>query len=316
LQCRLAAEFRPPMDIARPQDHAKLPDSTGGCYVVASRVRDGSPTPRSGAAGVGQVGPMQRRSPSKARMSKKRRTTPGPYVLRIESRREAGAVNDKYPYTIPAVATLQELALHPKVTFFVGENGSGKSTLLEALAVRCRLNPEGGSRNFNFSTRASHSTLADDLLIIQGTGRGDAWFLRAESFFNVGTEIERLDRSILGAYGGKSLHEQSHGESFFALFRNRFGPHGLYLLDEPEAALSPQRQMSFLRLMHDHCRAGAQFIIATHSPIIMAYPDAWIYSFGEAGIARTQYTDTEHYRVTRSFLGNPQRSLDILMADD
>src|SRR5207249_3296277 len=188
-----------------------------------------------------------------------------------------------------------------KVTFFVGENGSGKSTLLEAIAIGSGLNPEGGSRNFNFATRASHSQL-DQALRLAKTCRlpRDSYFLRAESFFNVASEIERLDREpggppIIGAYGGKSLHEQSHGESFFALFRNRFRDNGLYLMDEPEAALSPKRQLEFLRLLHGYCTRGCQFVIATHSPIIMAYPDARIYLLDTEGIRASAFTETEHY---------------------
>jgi predicted ATPase len=151
---------------------------------------------------------------------------------------------------------------------------------------------------------------------------GDSYFLRAESFYIVATEIERLDRDpgsgpkVIGAYGGTSLREQSHGESFFALFKNGFGDHGLYLMDEPEAALSPARQLQFLVLPHDYVWRGGQFVIATHSPIIMSYPDARIYVLGPEGVRAVPYTETEHFLVTRRFLGNPQRSLAELLADD
>lgn len=242
-----------------------------------------------------------------------------PFLLELQLLRDRVPSFAGYPFCLPAVRQLQTLAFHPRVTFFVGENGSGKSTLLEAIAVACDLNPEGGSRNFNFATRASHSGL-DRFLRLGRSLRSpcDSYFLRAESFYNVATEIERLDREpggppVILSYGGRSLHEQSHGESFFALFENRFSAPGLYLLDEPESALSPARQMSFLALLHQHCEAGSQFIIATHSPIIMAYPHAWIYVLGAEGPTRTAYSDTEHYRITQTFLTKTERMLKILL---
>lgn len=254
-------------------------------------------------------------------MGRKRRTNPGPYLLTVELRPDRLPEPPCFPYNLPAVRNLGRLAFHPKVTFFIGENGMGKSTLLEALAVCCGLNPEGGSRNFNFATRASHSPLDDCLRLARAPGRpADSYFLRAESFFNVATEIERLDREgggppLIEAYGGQSLHEQSHGESFFALFEHRFREHGLYFMDEPEAALSPKKQLQFLSLLHGYCQWGCQFVIATHSPIIMAYPEAWIYLLDSQGIRQVPYTDTEHYLITRDFLSHPQRTLKILMAE-
>jgi predicted ATPase len=254
---------------------------------------------------------------------KRRRSSPGPYLLEVKLLRDRIAAPDRFPYNLPAVRGLESLSFHPKVTFLVGENGSGKSTLLEALAVSCGLNPEGGSRNFDFATRASHSPLHECLRLSLAPGRlpGDSFFLRAESYYNLATQIERLDNDpdgrgppIIGAYGGRSLHEQSHGESFFALFRNRFRGNGLYLMDEPEAALSPRRQIQFLGLLHDYCKRGCQFVIATHSPIIMAYPDARIYVLETEGIRETDYLRTEHYLLTRGFLSNPRRTLDVLFA--
>jgi predicted ATPase len=243
-------------------------------------------------------------------MARKRRSQPGPYLLHLELLRDRIPDATRFPYTLPAVRNLRKLVFHPKVTFLVGENGSGKSTLLEAVAVACGLNPEGGSRNFNFATRASHSPLDEAVRLARTIATpADSYFLRAESFYNVATEIERLGPWLLPAYGGRSLHEQSHGESFFALFKNRFGDHGLYLMDEPEAALSPIRQIEFLKLMHDYLRRGGQFVIATHSPIILAYLDAAIHVLSADGIRETAYTDTEHYLVTRGFLANPQRML-------
>ncbi len=255
-------------------------------------------------------------------MGRKRRSNPGPFLLTVELLPDRIPAPDRFPYTLPAVRHLGHLVFHQKVTFLVGENGMGKSTLLEALAVCCGLNPEGGSRNFNFATRASHSPLDECLRLSRAPGLpGDSYFLRAESFYNVASEIERLDSEpafgppLIEAYGGRSLHEQSHGESFFALFENRFRDHGLYFMDEPEAALSPHRQLQFLSLLHGYCQRGCQFVIATHSPIIMAYPDARIYLLDAEGIREVPYTETEHYLVTRRFLTNPQRTLRILLAD-
>ena len=242
------------------------------------------------------------------------------HLRSIELLREGIASFDRYPFNLPAVRNLDHLELHPKVTFLVGENGTGKSTLLEALAVCLGLNAEGGSRNFNFATRESRSQLSDHLRLVRGTHRPhDCYFLRSESFYNVATEIERLDNSgggpqLVDAYGGKSLHEQSHGESFYSLFMNRFDGAGLYLMDEPEAALSPTRQMGLLTIIHDLADWESQFIIATHSPIILAYPDAWIYVLSDEGLTRTAYTDTEHYIITRRFLQDPAKMLAILLA--
>ena len=228
-----------------------------------------------------------------------------------------------YPFAIPAVRSLQEeLALHPKVTFFIGENGSGKSTIIEAIAVAAGFNAEGGSRNFQFSTRASESGLHDCIRLVRGTRRPrDGFFLRAESYFNVATQIERLDSepgggSIISSYGGRSLHEQSHGESFFALLYNRFRGNGLYVLDEPEAALSPARQLAFLTRLDDLVRQGSQFVIATHSPIIMGYPHARLLELGAHGIREVDYESTEHYTVTRDFLMRRERMLRVLLESE
>jgi predicted ATPase len=241
------------------------------------------------------------------------------YVREVCLLRDGIPSFDKYPFCLPAIRHLDRLELHPKVTFFIGENGIGKSTLLEAIAVAWGFNPEGGSRNFNFSTRASHSHLADFLQLAKGAVRPrDGFFLRAESFFNVATEIEKLDEGgggppIIGAYGGRSLHEQSHGESFLALFTNRFRGNGFYILDEPEAALSPTRQMAVISRLHQLVRMSSQFLIATHSPIIMAYPEATILQLTADGIQAMSYTETEHFRVTRDFLNRHERMLRLLM---
>jgi predicted ATPase len=241
------------------------------------------------------------------------------YLLAARLERERVASFDDYPFCLPAVRNLSRIEFNPTVTFLVGENGSGKSTILEALATAAGFNPEGGSRNFNFGTRASHSPLHGYMRLERGPRRmRDGFFLRAESYYNVATEIERLDalggkRPLLDSYGGRSPHEQSHGESFLALINERFGGHGLYLLDEPEAALSPNRQLALLVRMHDLVAAAGQFIIATHSPILLAYPGATIYSFEPDGIRDVAYEDTEHYQVTRRFLADHERMLRQLL---
>lgn len=247
-----------------------------------------------------------------------RRPTPppiwgiGPFLF--SARFDAPEDPTRYPYTVPAIASLGTFEFHPKVTFLVGENGSGKSTFLEAVAVAYGLNPEGGSANFNFATRASHSSLGNAARLSRSAALPKtSYFLRAETFYNVATQVEAL--KVGGSYGGKPLHEQSHGESFFALFLNRFGPHGLYFLDEPEAALSPARQLQFVRILHDLLAAGCQFVIATHSPIILSYPDARIHEFGPHGVRAVAYEECEPYKVTAGFLRNPAKSLRVLLAD-
>ena len=210
------------------------------------------------------------------------------------------------------------LRLEKPVTFLVGENGTGKSTLLEAIAAAWGFNPEGGTRNFRFSTARTHAELYRSLVLQRGPRRPrDGFFLRAESFYNVATEIDRLDEiaPLKGAYGGRSLHEQSHGESFLARVLNRFSGSGLYLLDEPEAALSPARQLTLLAEIHQLVSNDSQFIIATHSPILMAYPGAHIWQLSAEGIESVSYEETEHYQLTRRFLENPRRYLEYLLED-
>jgi predicted ATPase len=228
-------------------------------------------------------------------------------------RREGWEAGD-YPFNLPVVRNLDELIFHPKVTFLVGENGSGKSTLIEGLAVAWGFNAEGGSQNFNFATRPSHSKLHQFVRPIRSTKRAkDGFFLRAESYFNLGAYVDDVD--VIKSYGDVSLHEQSHGESFFALFDHRFRGSGLYILDEPEAALSPNRQLSFLSRLHELVGQNSQFIIATHSPIILGYPDAWIYQTSPTGLERVEYEETEHFQVTRNFLNRRQTFLDVLLSD-
>jgi predicted ATPase len=226
---------------------------------------------------------------------------------------------DVYPFAIPAIQQLHELALDPHVTLFAGENGSGKSTLVEAIAVAAGFNAEGGSRSVNVSTRASHSELHKHLRLVRGTRRPrTGFFLRAESFFNVATYIEDLERRYPGiarAYGDVPLHERSHGESFIALVQHRFGPKGLYILDEPEAALSLRGNLALMRRMHDLVAEGSQFIVSTHSPILLGYPDAKIYVLSGEGITETAYEKTEVVELTRSFLDGREQFLHHLFQD-
>ncbi len=207
------------------------------------------------------------------------------------------------------------------VTFLVGENGTGKSTLLEGIAVACGFNPEGGTRNFNFSTRATHSVLGEYLTPARKRYPRDGFSLRAESFYNVATNIDEMDEGpamgprLIDSYGGVSLHRQSHGESFLALVQNRFGGEGLYLLDEPEAALSPSRLLTLIGEMDQLVKADSQFIVATHSPVLMAFPEARIYVLSEDGVRTAEYQETEHYQLTKRFLDDPERMLRYLLGD-
>lgn len=230
---------------------------------------------------------------------------------------------DNYVYSLPAIRNLDSIKFNKKVTFIVGENGSGKSTLLEAIAVNCGFNPEGGTKNFNFSTSDTHSPLYEDLIVVKSYSQPqDGFFLRAESFYNVATEIDELDKmpfcsgNFLANYGGVSLHKQSHGESFMALMLNRFSERGLYILDEPEAALSPSRQLSMLARINQLVEENCQFIIATHSPILMAYPDADIFVIEDSEIGLKEYEETEHYIITKQFLNNPRGMLRHLLEED
>jgi predicted ATPase len=220
----------------------------------------------------------------------------------------------RYPFDVRAFSRGIDLSFRTNVTLFVGENGSGKSTLLEAIAECCGFNPEGGNRDHQRATFAERSPLAKALRLSWRPRVTEGFFLRAESFYDFATYIEQV--SDLRAYGGKSLHEQSHGESFLALFANRF-EQGLYILDEPEAALSPQRQLAFLRIVHDlEAPCHAQFLISTHSPIILGYPGAVLFSLDGEDIREIAYEETEHYLVTRDFLNSPERYFKHLFGSD
>jgi len=225
----------------------------------------------------------------------------------------------RYPFSLKAIKDFKQLDLHPKVTYIIGENGSGKSTLLEAIAIAYGFNPEGGTRNLNFETSASHSILHDYMRLVKGIrAPKDGFFLRAESFYNVASHIDEIDRygglgrPIIESYGGLSLHKQSHGESFMSLMVHRFGGHGVYILDEPEAALSPTRQLALLSRMHELIEEGSQFIIATHSPIVMGYPESAIYLV-DNGMKQVDYEETEHYQVMKQFMNHREGMLKHLL---
>ncbi len=225
---------------------------------------------------------------------------------------------DTYLNELPAVRFLEAentLDFEAPVTFFVGENGTGKSTILEAIAVAYGFNAEGGSRNFRFSTVQTHSELYRHICLIKQAYPKDGFFLRAESLYNVASNIDEMDPLLLRSYGGVSLHQMSHGESFLSIIQNRFGGNGLYLLDEPEAALSPSSLLTLMVEMHLLEQNNSQLIIATHSPILMAYPGAQIYAFSKNGIRKQAYRDTEHFRITKQFLDNPERMLQYLFEE-
>ncbi|HUP70923.1 MAG TPA: AAA family ATPase [Acidimicrobiales bacterium] len=242
-------------------------------------------------------------------MSKKRGLSPG----RLKQIRctASGAGQRAYPFSIPAIAALDEIDVAPGVTFFAGENGTGKSTLVEALAVRADLNPEGGSRNLRFATRPSESSLHHHLELVWERRPSSAFFLRAETFYNTATAYEGVDI--------RGYHERSHGESFLDAFASPaplVRPGAFVLMDEPESALSVFGQLKLMRAVNDLVSAGSQFIVATHSPILLAFPDAWIYRLHDDGIDRVTYKETEAYQLTKSFVDAPERFLRHLLSDD
>ena len=239
----------------------------------------------------------------------------------VESVRFKGEISRKsYLADLSVVKFLKkarELDFSNSVTFLTGENGSGKSTLIEAIAVCAGFNAEGGGKNFTFSTANTVSELSEHITITKTAYPRDGFFLRAESFYNLATDIDNMDdMSLIQAYGGASLHEQSHGESFLLVIRNRFWGNGLYILDEPEAALSPVSQMALLSLINDLVNKNSQFIIATHSPILLAYPEAQIYEIFSDGIEKNAYNNCENVKLYRQFLESPQRMMKHLFAEE
>lgn len=231
---------------------------------------------------------------------------------------------NSYLKKIPAVDFLSRspIGFSKPVTFFMGENGSGKSTLIEAIAVAFGFNSEGGTLNYSFETASTHSELHEYLRLSKFFRPKDGFFLRAESFYNAASYLEELDEipapapKILGSYGGVSLHKMSHGESFITLLQKRFSGNGLYILDEPEAALSPMRIMTLMCEIKRLVNKGSQFIIATHSPILSAMPDSDLYLIDKKSVRKVDWRETEHYRVTKSFLNSPEKMLDMLLKDE
>lgn len=211
---------------------------------------------------------------------------------------------DAYPYSIPAVRDIEQVNFTNHVTFLVGENGTGKSTIVEAIAAAGGFNAEGGTKNYNFSSEDTTSALADTITLVRGTKREKyGYFLRAESFY---TTANYADGGTAGPpllFDGKRIHEQSHGEAFLAIVKE-FRP-GLFIFDEPESALSPQRLLHLMTAIHELVKQGSQFIIATHSPILLAYPDANIYELSTKGINAVIYDDVGHVKLTCDFLRNP-----------
>ena len=239
-------------------------------------------------------------------------------LKKISLLRERVTKWSEYPFNIPAIASLDSLELSSRVCFFVGENGTGKSTLLEAVASHYGFGLEGGNRNFSPRTTASVRSidpLVDALRLSFTKKTGNGFYLRAESFFNVASHVDALGASQ--SYGGKSLHDQSHGESFLSLLQNRFTRSGFYLMDEPEAALSPQRQLSFLVLLHDLAANNddIQFMIATHSPILLAYPAAQIFSFDGGKVHLINYRESQPFQLVSSFVAAPERYIHALFSD-
>ena len=229
--------------------------------------------------------------------------------------------DDAYPFTVPSLGKLTSLKFPTPITFLVGENGSGKSTLLEGIARALDYSLEGGSSNMKFPPTRQTATmdrLGRALRLEWSRGRAaTGFFLRAESMFHVANYLDEMsaeDQRTFNAYGGRSLHDQSHGESFLATIQNRCDWPGVYLFDEPEAALSPQRQLTVLSELHAIVQQpGRQFLIASHSPILLAYPGATIYEFSAEGIKKVAYEETASYRVTRDFLASPERFLRHLL---
>lgn len=247
---------------------------------------------------------------------------PRPYLKAVTIRRPEGEATAAYPFCIPSLRHIDEIEFDRDLTFFIGENGSGKSTLLEAIATVMEFGAQGGTGNFEIEDESGLSKLHNYMRPRRSFQRPrDKFFLRAETLFNVGTYFEEMVKEgfapasqVYGRYGGKSLHHRSHGESFLTILNESMKGNGLYILDEPEAALSPTRQLEALARINQLILDESQFIIATHSPILMAYPNARLYLFDDAGIRKVDYTETEHYRVTKDFLNDHEKRIRSLLS--
>lgn len=244
-----------------------------------------------------------------------------PYLQQISLKRESVPSFEQYPFDIPVIRKMTSIKFHADVTFIIGENGSGKSTLIEAIALHLGFGIEGGSKNVQTKTHQNASVLFDYLTSAKSYRKpSDYFFLRAESYYNVATYLEELDKEeyvnynyVKDNYGVNSLHECSHGESFMATLINRLSGNGLYIFDEPEAALSPARQLAALSAIHQLVQANSQFIIATHSPILLAYPNATIYQLDGEGMRKIKYEETDHFMITKYFLNNHEEMIRTLM---
>jgi len=237
-----------------------------------------------------------------------------PYLQRISARFGADVDLESYPYNVASVRALETIDFHADVTFFIGENGAGKSTVLEAIALALGFNMEGGTKGVQLNTAHQAAPLHQSLKMSRSyKAPRDGYFFRAESFHNVATYMDEIVPHYLDSYGGGLLHARSHGEAFMAVLLHKFKGNGLYLLDEPEAALSPNRQLMALSAIHQLVEKDSQFIIATHSPILLAYPNAKILQFDGAGITEVAYEDTEHFAITRDFLNHYPRRLEQLL---
>jgi predicted ATPase len=239
-----------------------------------------------------------------------------PLLQKIDIRLDAHVDKTAHPFCIPIIQNTTSITFTKPVTFLIGQNGAGKSTILEAIAYKIGFGPEGGSKNIHFTTTTPTAAALGECMKLTWSYKPlDGYFFRAESFFNVANYLDGIGGNQ--PYVNKSLHHQSHGESFFSFFSNRLGDQGIYILDEPEAALSPERQIALLRIIYDLTRHNtAQFIIATHSPILLAYPNATIYSCDQDHLHAVPYKDTQHYQVTKRFLDNPELYLKNLFSDE